>query len=184
VCRTGNARRCTDDIARRSATCLNFPDPFHHSTATRSPDGVLNEEGPVSRAFLFWAVQGSNLRPPACKAGALPAELTARAAPAKSSAHAVWLISRAFPLAPARGTWQDARPLSGRCRFAGALPFSMATRESRGFRRNRRPGCPHGRRPSPFGAFSLQNGKSPGKLFPETVVGGLGGLNCAGTYSS
>src|SRR6059036_2605198 len=26
-----------------------------------------------------WAVQGSNLRPPACKAGALPAELTARA---------------------------------------------------------------------------------------------------------
>src|SRR4051794_19787451 len=25
-----------------------------------------------------WAVQGSNLRPPACKAGALPAELTAR----------------------------------------------------------------------------------------------------------
>ena len=27
-----------------------------------------------------WAVQDSNLRPPACKAGALPAELTARAA--------------------------------------------------------------------------------------------------------
>src|SRR5438045_7246588 len=26
----------------------------------------------------IWAVQGSNLRPPACKAGALPAELTAR----------------------------------------------------------------------------------------------------------
>ena len=28
-------------------------------------------------AFLAWAVQDSNLRPPACKAGALPAELTA-----------------------------------------------------------------------------------------------------------
>ena len=27
-----------------------------------------------------WAVTGSNRRPPACKAGALPAELTARAA--------------------------------------------------------------------------------------------------------
>jgi hypothetical protein len=29
-----------------------------------------------------WAVQDSNLRPPACKAGALPAELTARVPPA------------------------------------------------------------------------------------------------------
>ncbi len=27
---------------------------------------------------LWWAVQGSNLRPSACKADALPAELTAR----------------------------------------------------------------------------------------------------------
>ena len=31
------------------------------------------------RDFPLWAVQDSNLRPPACKAGALPAELTARA---------------------------------------------------------------------------------------------------------
>src|SRR4249919_4357361 len=30
------------------------------------------------RGFLQWAVQDSNLRPPACKAGALPTELTAR----------------------------------------------------------------------------------------------------------
>jgi hypothetical protein len=29
--------------------------------------------------FCEWAVTGSNRRPPACKAGALPAELTARA---------------------------------------------------------------------------------------------------------
>ena len=28
-----------------------------------------NKEGPVSRAFLFWAVTGSNRRPPACKFG-------------------------------------------------------------------------------------------------------------------
>jgi hypothetical protein len=34
-----------------------------------------------------WAVQDSNLRPPACKAGALPAELTARAATDGSSGH-------------------------------------------------------------------------------------------------
>jgi hypothetical protein len=31
-----------------------------------------------SGAFRRWAVTGSNRRPPACKAGALPAELTAR----------------------------------------------------------------------------------------------------------
>jgi hypothetical protein len=31
------------------------------------------------RVFPEWAVTGSNRRPPACKAGALPAELTARA---------------------------------------------------------------------------------------------------------
>lgn len=34
--------------------------------------------------FKWWAVQGLNLRPPACKAGALPAELTARLKEAKN----------------------------------------------------------------------------------------------------
>lgn len=33
---------------------------------------------PVVASAFRWAVQGSNLRPPACKAGALPTELTAR----------------------------------------------------------------------------------------------------------
>ena len=33
-------------------------------------------ERPALRAFLVWSVPGSNRRPPACKAGALPAELT------------------------------------------------------------------------------------------------------------
>src|SRR6187200_2471652 len=37
------------------------------------------------RRGFGWAVQDSNLRPPACKAGALPAELTARAATDGSS---------------------------------------------------------------------------------------------------
>src|SRR3954452_25328615 len=37
------------------------------------------------RAFFLWAVQGSNLRPPACKAGALPTELTARVCPQRDS---------------------------------------------------------------------------------------------------
>jgi hypothetical protein len=37
-----------------------------------------NEEIPAdSGAFRRWAVPGSNQRPPACKAGALPTELTA-----------------------------------------------------------------------------------------------------------
>ena len=34
----------------------------------------------ASGAFLRWAVLGSNQRPPACRAGALPTELTARTA--------------------------------------------------------------------------------------------------------
>src|SRR5215211_4791046 len=33
----------------------------------------------TSRASCAWAVLGSNQRPPACRAGALPTELTARA---------------------------------------------------------------------------------------------------------
>ena len=41
----------------------------------RSCPGQRYAQDPPRRR---WAVQGSNLRPPACKAGALPAELTAR----------------------------------------------------------------------------------------------------------
>src|SRR6185503_4365601 len=40
-------------------------------------DGPRKEKGPSFQGLSEWAVQGSNLRPPACKAGALPAELTA-----------------------------------------------------------------------------------------------------------
>src|SRR5262249_292673 len=54
---------------------------------TRSPHRAVfalpvvrpgNTKGPVPGAFVVWAGPGSNRRPPACKAGALPAELTAR----------------------------------------------------------------------------------------------------------
>jgi hypothetical protein len=38
-------------------------------------------ERPSFQGLSRWAVTGSNRRPPACKAGALPAELTARGAP-------------------------------------------------------------------------------------------------------
>ena len=37
-----------------------------------------SREGAWLRALSEWAVRGSNTRPPACKAGALPAELTAQ----------------------------------------------------------------------------------------------------------
>ena len=40
---------------------------------------------PTGEFTAEWAVQDSNLRPPACKAGALPAELTAPAATDGSS---------------------------------------------------------------------------------------------------
>jgi hypothetical protein len=47
-----------------------------------APSGVFRVSGIRASGFLTlakrkWAVQDSNLRPPACKAGALPAELTA-----------------------------------------------------------------------------------------------------------
>ena len=57
---------------------------------------VLDSEHPSFRAWIvrgagksptrWWAVQGSNLRPPACKAGALPTELTARGRRTKTGA--------------------------------------------------------------------------------------------------
>ena len=43
-----------------------------------------------------WAVQDSNLRPPACKAGALPAELTARRP--RMVAPAAGILARAAPI--------------------------------------------------------------------------------------
>ena len=43
------------------------------------PNAVARETcAPVETHPFQWAVTGSNRRPPACKAGALPAELTAR----------------------------------------------------------------------------------------------------------
>ena len=46
--------------------------------AERAESAALGEAGREAGEADRWAVQGSNLRPPACKAGALPAELTAR----------------------------------------------------------------------------------------------------------
>ena len=37
---------------------------------------ILRQEPPGQGAVFGWSVRGSNPRPPACKAGALPAELT------------------------------------------------------------------------------------------------------------
>src|SRR5436190_153157 len=53
------------------------------------------------RAFFLWAVQGSNLRPPACKAGALPTELTARVCPQRDS-NPRYSLERAVTLTASR----------------------------------------------------------------------------------
>ena len=49
----------------------------HCGTLPRSP---RSRKPRLSRAFGQWAVLGSNQRPPPCRGGALPAELTARGA--------------------------------------------------------------------------------------------------------
>jgi hypothetical protein len=72
VCRLEHLRRRQPGPARGvGLTQKAFPLTWGH------------QESPPKRARMpcscGWAVQGSNLRPPACKAGALPAELTARA---------------------------------------------------------------------------------------------------------
>jgi hypothetical protein len=70
------------ELDRRSPRHRSFPEPFRRQTRParhrrRLPSArARNEKGPVSRAFSLWSVPGSNRRPPACKAGALPAELT------------------------------------------------------------------------------------------------------------
>jgi hypothetical protein len=46
------------------------------------------------QGLLQWAVQVSNLRPPACKAGALPAELTARTGKRIDTVASVGCVSR------------------------------------------------------------------------------------------
>jgi hypothetical protein len=49
------------------------------AAARPSSSPARGTKAPCLRGFRVWAVTGSNRRPPACKAGALPAELTARA---------------------------------------------------------------------------------------------------------
>jgi hypothetical protein len=51
--------------------------PLLRALSRTWPRGPANG---VLQGYLRWAVTGSNRRPPACKAGALPAELTARMA--------------------------------------------------------------------------------------------------------
>ena len=79
----GSMRGPAYQCCGKRATLLSPLEPVPEISAT--PDQV-DDRGAGRRLFRAgfrseerWAVQGSNLRPPACKAGALPAELTARA---------------------------------------------------------------------------------------------------------
>ena len=64
---------CTSRPVARVATLLP-PLPAGENDSHRLRRRNLSEQG-----FYEWAVLGSNQRPPACRAGALPTELTARA---------------------------------------------------------------------------------------------------------
>jgi hypothetical protein len=72
------------------AALLLVPQPLREALLAKNlPRGpcagcrprLEHEKGPSLQGLSRWAVTGSNRRPPACKAGALPAELTARGAP-------------------------------------------------------------------------------------------------------
>ena len=52
--------------------------PLAQPAKGSAPGKPSMQEPSRSEGFRQWAVPGSNRRPPACKAGALPAELTAR----------------------------------------------------------------------------------------------------------
>jgi hypothetical protein len=81
--------------------------------------GLLRPTGNGRQSRVWWSQTGSNRRPPACKAGALPTELWPRRQSALASQY--WLARRAV----ARGGWH--RPPSLRY---GAAAFA-ALRERR-----------------------------------------------------
>jgi hypothetical protein len=68
-----------------SPSCVNQHDEQRDysvtiATASSRQQRCRTTKSPDYRGFFLWAVRDSNPRPPACKAGALPAELTAPAA--------------------------------------------------------------------------------------------------------
>jgi hypothetical protein len=72
-------RLCTQDTLSRRRLLLGFQRTYPLGPIRLAAKGVnpiwihiLRQEPPS----LGWSVRGSNPRPPACKAGALPAELT------------------------------------------------------------------------------------------------------------
>ncbi len=82
-----------------------------------------------------WAVPGSNGRPPACKAGALPAELTARWRRGRFRAQCragevpgfftmnLWRLRSSGARARPKPSWSArCSPCSSPCRFPGSLP--------------------------------------------------------------
>ena len=72
--------RCTQDTLSRR--CLLFDFQRTNSKvgrlSTKAGDLILHPRASSRVVLAGWSVRGSNPRPPACKAGALPAELTPR----------------------------------------------------------------------------------------------------------
>lgn len=124
---------------RRTGRASPTPDPerLEESESRKAAPALLG-----GRAWLRgfeWAVQDSNLRPPACKAGALPAELTARAA--RMVALAAGILARPPPSTsgPGRhpfkvvarvriplGAFSERRPMGRCCRRIGWFASSIA----------------------------------------------------------
>jgi hypothetical protein len=81
---TGDRRACRQTSPSPARACAGARPPAAASTALpHAPSKPVSRDRPTAAFPLrgtsdLWAVPGSNRRPPACKAGALPAELTAR----------------------------------------------------------------------------------------------------------
>jgi hypothetical protein len=72
--------RASPSTSRAGSPC-DAPEMLTKTLTTPASVVSRENEKPCYQGFSLWAVPGSNQRPPACKAGALPTELTARWAP-------------------------------------------------------------------------------------------------------
>ena len=106
---------------RGNGTALSWP-PVLDSSPAPSETGpcTVPRGGSSFGSTMRWAVQVSNLRPPACKAGALPAELTAPSRPRVHPPPSM-LLPRSLRLTPEskRETAEDHHGRAQRVRIFG-----------------------------------------------------------------
>jgi hypothetical protein len=131
--------------------------PTPHAATPRGANG-----GPADQ----WAVTGSNRRPPACKAGALPAELTAQVKPRVHPPPSVAFRARPpRPRIETRNRKRSSWPRSGRISFGDDAPSGIRTRAT----------TLKGWRPRPLvdGGGRAQNSREPHLHWPGGPVAQL-----------